>query len=73
MLYIKGDQHLQHATQLLGSLKGKHLTRRQQAFMSQVQSFIAQAQETRKMDLAGARSLAERADLLAADLAASVR
>jgi hypothetical protein len=39
----------------------------------QVESFIQQAQSLRKTNLIGAKSMAERADLLARDLLASLR
>jgi hypothetical protein len=41
--------------------------------VQQVQNFIQQAQATRKTDLAAAKSLAERAEVLAKDLLASLR
>jgi hypothetical protein len=49
------------------------LNEAQQRMAAQVETFIAQAEERRKTDLVSARSLAERADLLARDLAESLR
>jgi hypothetical protein len=67
------DQSLTHAQASLGGLANRQLSQEQQATMAQVQSFIEQAQEKRKTDLAAAKSLAERADVLANDLVASLR
>ena len=49
------------------------LTDSQQRMAAQVENFVAQAEERRKTDLVTARSLAERADLLARDLADSLQ
>ena len=46
-----------------------NLTDAQKNMAAQVASFVDQAEERRKTDLVSARSLAERADLLARDLA----
>jgi outer membrane biosynthesis protein TonB len=46
-----------------------NLTEAQKNMATQVASFVDQAEERRKTDLVSARSLAERADLLARDLA----
>jgi len=67
------EQCLTHAQTSLGALANRQLSQEQQATMAQVQSFMQQAQEKRKTDLAAAKSLAERADVLASDLVASVR
>jgi len=67
------DQSLTHAQANLGSLANRQLSQEQQATLAQVQSFMQQALEKRKTDLAAAKSLAERADVLASDLVASVR
>ena len=48
------------------------LTDAQQRMAAQVETFIYQAEDRRKTDLVSARSLAERADLLARDLAESL-
>jgi hypothetical protein len=57
----------------LQSLSGKNLNAQQQAAASQAQSFLKQAMEIRSSDLPSARSLAQRAEVVARDLAASVR
>jgi hypothetical protein len=49
------------------------LTEAQQRMAAQVETFVAQAEERRKTDLVTSRSLAERADLLARDLAESLQ
>jgi hypothetical protein len=67
------DQALGRAQANLAAVANRQLTQQQQATVAQVQNFILQAQTTRKSDLAGAKSLAERADVLARDLAKSVR
>jgi hypothetical protein len=67
------DQSLTHAQGSLAGLANRQLSQEQRATMVQVQSFIEQAQEKRKTDLAAAKSLAERADVLANDLVASLR
>jgi hypothetical protein len=49
------------------------MTEAQQRMAAQVETFVDQAEERRKTDLVSSRSLAERADLLARDLAESLR
>jgi hypothetical protein len=67
------DQSLTHAQNSLGSITSRQLTKEQQTTVAQVQNFIQQAQETRKSDLSSAKSLAERAEVLAKDLVASLK
>jgi hypothetical protein len=67
------DQMLSNAEATLNTLHSRPLTRDQEAAVAQVQSFIRQARESRKSDLPGARSLAQRAEILSRDLAASIR
>jgi hypothetical protein len=67
------DESLSHAQNSLNSLRGRQLSKDQQAQVEQIQNFMQQAQKTRASDLAGAKSLAERAEVLAKDLAANVR
>ena len=67
------DQAVGRAQTNLGAISNRQLSREQQATAAQVQNLIQQAQTTRKSDLAAAKSLAERADVLARDLAKSVR
>jgi hypothetical protein len=65
------DQSLTHARASLNSIGGRQLNQDQQRQVEQIRNFIEQAQKTRATDLAGAKSLAERAEVLARDLAAS--
>ncbi len=67
------DQGLAHAESSLASLANHQLTKDQEATVEQVKNFIQQAREKRKDDLAAAKSLAERAEVLAHDLVASLR
>jgi len=67
------DQSLSRAQASLGSIGNRSLSRDQQSLVEQIRSFMQQAQDTRKTDLQGAKRLAERADVLAGDLAASFR
>jgi hypothetical protein len=57
----------------LAAIASRKLTKEQKAVVAQIQSFIQQAQTTRKSSLPAAKSLAERADVLAKDLAGSMR
>jgi hypothetical protein len=67
------DQSVAHAQSSLGSLANRQLTKEQVATVAQVRNFITQAQDTRKTDLAAAKSLAERAEVLAHDLVESLK
>jgi hypothetical protein len=67
------DQALSRAWTALRRLEGCRLTPEQKARLDRVLTFIRQAQEVRSKDLVQAASLAERAAVLAADLAGSVR
>jgi hypothetical protein len=67
------DQSLARTQSSLGVIAQHRLTKEQQGVVAQIQSFIQQAQTTRKSNLPAARSLAERADVLARDLAGSLR
>jgi len=49
------------------------LNKDQRAEVEQIRNFIQQAQTARVSDPAGAKSLAERAEVLARDLAATFR
>lgn len=66
------DQSLAHAQTSLDRIKAHRLTPAQADEAEQVTSFIKQAQAARASDLAGANSLAERAEVLAKDLAAAL-
>jgi hypothetical protein len=67
------DLSVAHAQTSLSSITNRQLTREQEATVAQVLNFIQQAQEKRKNELGAAKSLAERAEVLAHDLAASLR
>ena len=67
------DQSLAHAQSSLGALANRQLTQDQQRTVTEVQNFIQQAQTRRKSDLNAAKSLAERADVLASDLVRRLR
>jgi len=67
------DQSLSSAAAVLRGVQNRSLTREQESAVAQVQSFIRQAREIRVSDLPAARSLAQRAAILAGDLAASLR
>jgi hypothetical protein len=67
------DQSLAHAQTSLSQIEERHLTPAQADEVEQIASFIKQAQAARAADLTGAKSLAERAEVLAKDLAAALR
>jgi len=66
------DESLEHAQASLRSIGNRTLTKQQQANLEETQNFIRQAQATRGTDLAGARRLAERAEVLARNLERSL-
>ena len=66
------DQSLSRAQTSLNSVGTRQLDKDQQAQVQQIRNFIQQAQSTRNSDPTGAKSLAERAEVLARDLAASL-
>jgi hypothetical protein len=67
------DQSLAQAQTSLASINTHPRTKEQDATVAQVLNFIQQAQKARKDDLAAAKSLAERAEVLAHDLAESLK
>ena len=67
------DQSLQQALGSLNTIRNRQLNKEQQDRVAQVRTFIQQAQTLRASDLPGAKSLAERAEVLARDLAASLQ
>lgn len=67
------NERLGRARTTLASLRGKSLNAQQAAVVEHIRTFIAQAEEARSTDLLRASNLAERADVLARDLAASLR
>jgi hypothetical protein len=67
------NDQLSRAQGILRSLEGRRLSRSQAASASQIRTFVAQAEEARKTDLMRANNLAERAEVLATDLAQQMR
>ena len=67
------DQSLGNARGSLNSIGGRSLNPEQQTTLQQIQDFIQQAQDTRKSDLLAAKGLSDKAEVLARDLAASVK
>jgi hypothetical protein len=67
------DQSLSRAQTSLNSIAGRQLNKDQQAEVEQIRNFMQQAQGSRGSDPGGAKSLAERAEVLARDLAATFR
>jgi hypothetical protein len=65
------DQSLSRAQASLNSIGGRQLSKDQQADVEQIRSFMQQAQASRGSDLPGAKSLAQRAEVLAKDMAAT--
>ncbi len=66
------DQSLAHAQTSLDQIKEHRLTADQSDQVEQIANFMKQARTARASDLAGAKSLAERAEVLAKDLAAAL-
>jgi len=64
---------ISRAEGVLKSIAGRRLSAQQTAVSTQVRTFIRQAEEARKTDLLRANNLAERAEVLASDLAAQLR
>ncbi len=62
------DEHIRNANRALGAIGNRALTSQQKATVDQIKGFISQAQQMRSTNLVGARSLAERADVLANNL-----
>jgi hypothetical protein len=65
---IRIDRSLEDAAKSLVAVEKRTLSPEQLAAVAQIRGFMAQAGQLRKTDLSGARSLAERAQLLARDL-----
>jgi len=70
---VRIDRSLAAAAKSLTAVEKRPLSAAQQAAVAQIRGFMAQAEQLRKTDLTGARSLAERAQLLARDLLNSLR
>ena len=67
------NARIQRARQAAAILQGRRLTREQAEALSQIRTFLQQAEEARSTDLVRAGNLAERADVLAQDLLSSTR
>jgi hypothetical protein len=65
------DQSLSRAQSSLAGIANRELNKDQQALAEQIRKLMQQAQASRGADLPGAKSLAERAEVLAKDLAGS--
>jgi hypothetical protein len=65
------DQSLSRAQASLASIANRELSKDQQGLVEQIRNIMQQAQASRNSDLPGAKSLAERAEVLAKDLAGS--
>ncbi len=65
------DQSLSRAQASLAGIANRELNKDQQALVEQIRNLMQQAQASRGSDLPGAKSLAERAEVLAKDLAGS--
>ena len=66
-------ERIGRAQGILRSLEGRRLSRQQRGVLSQIRTFISQAEEAKSTDLQRADNLAERAEVLATDLARQVR
>jgi len=67
------DRAVRNANASLQSVTGKVLNAQQETAAAQAASFLRQAAEMRLHDLPSARSLAQRAEVIARDLARSVK
>jgi outer membrane biosynthesis protein TonB len=67
------DRSIDRAQRNLAALGGRRLNPEQTLAVERIKTFIQQALEARKTDLLRAKSLAERADVLAEDLLRSVQ
>jgi hypothetical protein len=67
------DRSLQSAQANIAVVSKRRLSKEQQGVVAQVQSFIEQAQSARKTNLTAAKSLAARADVLARELARTLK
>jgi hypothetical protein len=67
------NDRVSRAQGILKSLESRRLSSSQAALAGQIRTFVAQAEDARKMDLLRANNLAERAEVLATDLAQQMR
>lgn len=62
------DANIGRAQRAIAALNGHKLSAEQSTYLARIQAFISQAAEARKTDLFRAKSLSERASVLAEDL-----
>jgi hypothetical protein len=67
------DEALERAHRNVALIAQRPLNAEQQSLLERVHAFLQQTVELRQLDLVTARSLAQRADLLARDLERSTR
>ena len=67
------DQSLGYARNTLNSIGSRNLSNEQQNTVRHIQDFMQQAQDARKADLTAAKGLADKAEVLARDLARSLK
>jgi hypothetical protein len=67
------DQSLDRTQASLRSIGNRQLTQQQQSDVDEIRNFVRQAQATRGADLAAAKRLADRAEVLARNLEKSLR
>lgn len=65
------DQSLARAQASLAAVGNRQLSKDQHALVEQIRNFMLQARAARSSDPRGAKSLAQRAEVLAKDLAGS--
>ena len=70
---IELERRLRHAGEMLTRIGNRALTRDQKRTLAQIKGFMTQARQMRSTDVASARSLAERADVLATDLVSRLK
>ncbi len=67
------DRNISRAQRTVAMLNGRRLSGEQQTYLDRIRAFLQQAAEARKSDLFRARNLAERASVLAEDLARNLQ
>ncbi len=67
------DRNISRAQRTVTTLNGRRLSGEQQTYLDRIRAFLQQASEARRSDLFRARNLAERASVLADDLAKSLQ
>lgn len=67
------DQNLATAQASLRLIGSRKLTREQQESVREIEHFMQEAADARKVDLVGAKGLAEKAEVLAKDLVQTLK